>query len=537
MANVIHIRRQPTGLEQAGQSMQELANNFIQHTLAMTQQQNAQNMQMMGLGMQERRLADANARDDRRWKENTAMQERRFAQEDKWKEAQLALQKQRLGMAYAKDADERAARKRLNDLLNGMSSPASGGAGGSIPGLDAAASRAADEVLSPGWSPMSSEGMGGQSGNMLSLPDAVSVRADASALDLNRRTDQELLEQAGLWPPKPQPTTGELMERAGLWPLKSSHAPTPGSQGDKNATMGLVLNAMKQSLGVPLNQQTETDRVLSGLAPMFGVQPDATPLQAESTPTTGESAPSPSAGPEMPQMPEPASLDVNGVKITVDNFPPQLLGSQQGQAIFNWLKSRDEANIKRYNMDMGAFEAAQKTGKSTHMPIDTAAKKDAFDLRSQWDEAMRVEKQLDAFAASGGAGGTGLLLGMLPQTIQNRIDPGGTNLRSAISQMSSVIMNALSGAAVSDQERVRLEGFLPTASDDLPTIRKKLEGYKDYIATKSASWRSVYGDIKPLADIQTGSGIQPAGAPAQSQSLAGASSKRFTFNPKTGRLE
>ena len=365
MPTVIQIKRRPNGVETFGQSMQELANNFIQHTLAMTQQQNAQNMQLMGLGMQERRMADANARDDRRWKESTAMQERRFAQEDKWKEQQLALEKQRLGIAYAKDAEERDARKRLNELLNGISSPASGGTGGSIPGLDEAASMAADEVLSPGWSPMSSEGMGGQSGNMLSLPDAVSVRADAPALDLNRRTDQELLEQAGLWPPKPQPTTGELMERAGLWPLKSSHAPTPGSQGDKDATMGLVLNAMKQSLGVPLNQQTEADRVLSGLAPMFGVQPDATPLQAESTPTTGESAPSPSAGPEMPKIPEPAEyISPNGTRWTTANFPPVLRAIKEGKAIYDSLKDQDEMNFKRYEMGMKGFEAAQKTGKA-----------------------------------------------------------------------------------------------------------------------------------------------------------------------------
>ena len=173
MANVIHIRRQPTGLEQAGQSMQDLASNFIQHTLAMAQQQNAQNMQMMGLGMQERRLADANARDDRRWKENTAMQERRFAQEDKWKEAQLSLQKQQLGRSYAAmdkpqlvQGTDAYGRPTFGWVSPGSTAPkmidftGGGQQGGAstIPGLDAAAGAGMNEVLSPGWSPLSSGG-------------------------------------------------------------------------------------------------------------------------------------------------------------------------------------------------------------------------------------------------------------------------------------------------------------------------------------------------------------------------------------------
>lgn len=165
MANVIHIRRQPTGLEQAGQSMQELANNFIQHTLAMAQQQNAQNMQLMGLGMQERRMAEANARDDRRWKENTAMQERRFAQEDKWKEAQLALQKQQLGRSYAAMDKPQLTQvegpygNKISVWVNPRTqqiTPASipgmdGGSSGVAPGLDGAFNAAMNEVEQPGF--------------------------------------------------------------------------------------------------------------------------------------------------------------------------------------------------------------------------------------------------------------------------------------------------------------------------------------------------------------------------------------------------
>lgn len=149
------------------------------------------------------------------------------------------------------------------------------------------------------------------------------------------------------------------------------------------------------------------------------------------------------------------------------------------------------------------------------LPLDAGARKEAFELRGQWDEAERVQAALDEFEAGGGKGGTGLLLGNLPATIANRVDPGGTALRGAISQMSSVIMNALSGAAVSEQERKRLEGFLPTSSDDLGTVQRKLEGYKDYLSTKTDSWRKMYGEAKPLEGIQRKPAAQkPAMAPA-----------------------
>ena len=136
-----------------------------------------------------------------------------------------------------------------------------------------------------------------------------------------------------------------------------------------------------------------------------------------------------------------------------------------------------------------------------YLPLDAASRKEAFELRGQWDEAERVQNELDKFIASGETGGSGLFLGSLPSTVANRLDPSGGPLRGAISQMSSVIMHALSGAAVSEQERKRLEGFLPTAQDNLETIQQKMDGYKNYITTKSKSWQGTYGAAKPLSVI------------------------------------
>jgi hypothetical protein len=91
-------------------------------------------------------------------------------------------------------------------------------------------------------------------------------------------------------------------------------------------------------------------------------------------------------------------------------------------------------------------------------------------------------------------GGTGLFIGHVPNVAKSRLDPDGNALRSAISNFSSQLMNWLSGAAVSDQERKRLEGFLPTVTDDEKTLRDKVAGYRDFVRTKGNSWRMVYGD-------------------------------------------
>lgn len=178
---------------------------------------------------------------------------------------------------------------------------------------------------------------------------------------------------------------------------------------------------------------------------------------------------------------------------------------KEGYASAMGVPEDQRTDVQRQAITLGQVYGIKPQGAGGELevlPLDTSARKEAFELRNQWDEAERVQHAFDEFEAGGGQGGTGLLLGALPATISNRIDPGGTALRGSISQMSSVIMNALSGAAVSEQERKRLEGFLPTSSDDLPTVQRKLEGYRDYLSTKTDSWRKMYGGVKPLEGIQ-----------------------------------
>jgi hypothetical protein len=101
MPQVVQIQRAPNGWEQGGQSVQNTVDDMIKSMLAMGQMQSNNALHMATLNMQNQRLADANARDDKRWAEQQAAQDRAFAQQDKWKQQEMALQRDALGRQYA----------------------------------------------------------------------------------------------------------------------------------------------------------------------------------------------------------------------------------------------------------------------------------------------------------------------------------------------------------------------------------------------------------------------------------------------------
>lgn len=129
-------------------------------------------------------------------------------------------------------------------------------------------------------------------------------------------------------------------------------------------------------------------------------------------------------------------------------------------------------------------------GSEEFAPIDANARKE---LASLGESDLLVGDMIDKLEASKGKGGTGFLVGNLPATLAGRVDPEGIPLRSAISNFSSQVMNAISGAAVSETERKRLEGFLPTTTDDYDTLMAKMRGYQDFLRTKATNWQKTYG--------------------------------------------
>lgn len=70
--------------------------------------------------------------------------------------------------------------------------------------------------------------------------------------------------------------------------------------------------------------------------------------------------------------------------------------------------------------------------------------------------------------------------GYLPQSLLNRVDPTGVATRAAIADIGSMTIHDRSGAAVSAFEFPRLAPFVPAATDDAETAKKKL---RNFVAT------------------------------------------------------
>lgn len=259
MPQVIQIQRQPNGWEQTGQSVQDVTNNFVRTMLAMNQQKNNADMQLLGLGMQEKRMDSQNARDDKRWAEQQAAQDRAFAQQDKWKQQELALQRDALGRQYAAmnkpqlvQGTDAYGRPTFGWVSPGSTSPkmidftGGGQQGGSptISGIDAAASAGISEVLSPNWSPLS--GGGQNSGSSLA----------------------DLGVKAGILPAPQdggsQPTADGMQ---GAMPMASGHGQAQGAtftpQADTRPASQLSLAELGQRAGILPGAQQQAANTLS----------------------------------------------------------------------------------------------------------------------------------------------------------------------------------------------------------------------------------------------------------------------------------
>lgn len=276
MPQVVQIQRSPNSWDQAGQTVQQTADNFLKSMLAMGQMQSNNALHMSTLNMQNQRLADANTRDDKRWAEQQAAQDRAFAQQDKWKQQEMALQRDALGRQYAAmnkpqlvQGTDAYGRPTFGWVSPGSTAPkmidftGSGqhGGGSTIPGLDAAAGAGANEVLSPGWSPMSSGGqnsgpsladLGVQAG-ILPAPQADSTQPPADGMQgaMTMASGHGQAQGATFTPqadtkPVSQISLAELGQRAGVLPV----AP---QQGASSLAPGTVVDGSGKMVQLPDN--------------------------------------------------------------------------------------------------------------------------------------------------------------------------------------------------------------------------------------------------------------------------------------------
>jgi hypothetical protein len=98
--------------------------------------------------------------------------------------------------------------------------------------------------------------------------------------------------------------------------------------------------------------------------------------------------------------------------------------------------------------------------------------------------------------------------GYLPQGILNRIDPSGVDTRAEISDIGSLKIHDRSGAAVTLSESPRLMPFIPLATDDAVTVKKKLARLKTELTNESQALQQTYSKDQGYKP----SPVKPAGA-------------------------
>lgn len=113
----------------------------------------------------------------------------------------------------------------------------------------------------------------------------------------------------------------------------------------------------------------------------------------------------------------------------------------------------------------------------------------------------KIDDAIAAVKANGNAIG---LKNYAPDAIIQRTDPEGVKTRAIISDIGSLKIHDRTGAAMSAAESVRLNPFIPKATDSPETVVRKLEQMKAEYADKNSGMESYYNSdmgFKPITDI------------------------------------
>lgn len=107
------------------------------------------------------------------------------------------------------------------------------------------------------------------------------------------------------------------------------------------------------------------------------------------------------------------------------------------------------------------------------------------------NQAIDLLDGKDVGALKGDKGATGWK-GYAPQGVLNRLDPSGVDTRAMISDIGSLVLHDRSGAAVTASESPRLMPFIPLATDDAATARKKLTRFKQLYEQEQQAMQDMY---------------------------------------------
>lgn len=113
--------------------------------------------------------------------------------------------------------------------------------------------------------------------------------------------------------------------------------------------------------------------------------------------------------------------------------------------------------------------------------------------------------------------------GYASQGVLNRLDPNGVDTRAMISDIGSLVLHDRSGAAVTASESPRLMPFIPLATDDAATAKKKLTRFKQLYEQEQQAFAGAYSQdqgyrpspVKPTASTSPGGGLTPEAIAAE----------------------
>jgi hypothetical protein len=118
----------------------------------------------------------------------------------------------------------------------------------------------------------------------------------------------------------------------------------------------------------------------------------------------------------------------------------------------------------------------------------------------------------------------GILKGMTPDPVLNRVDPQGVATRAALAEIAAAKVHDLSGTAVAVSEFGRLKKFLPQINDSAETAKIKLDGMRAEIQDIMNMTNSIYSESQGYKGIPNLNEQKPAG-------------KIPRYNPATGKAE
>lgn len=145
------------------------------------------------------------------------------------------------------------------------------------------------------------------------------------------------------------------------------------------------------------------------------------------------------------------------------------------------------------------------TNASAGRPIPPAVVKGLIENRTNIGKIDRALAAIDAYPAGMGAAN------YLGESIRQRTDTPGVDVRAKVGDIGSLIIHDRSGAAVTVAEMPRLAVFIPQATDDAKVAKIKLQNLKANIQAIQDETESIYSPdagYKPL-----GGGTQPQTAP------------------------